>query len=278
MTPVGTTYLADKPVRPGQDRLVGDSRRALRSWCMEQQPQRSPRPGATAVRPVGDAGADDLQAVLIDRLRAGDRSAFAELVDGWSPALLRVAQWHVSTRASAEEVVQETWLAVIRQLDRFEGRSSVKTWVFRILENIARDRGRREGRTLPWSSAFPEPRDPAEGGPTVDALRFRGPEDRWPGGWTVTGRPAAWQPPPDDAAIAAELRRRLGAALSELPERQRVVVELRDVHGLSSEEVCERLHLSPGNQRILLHRGRARLRAQLEDIYRDRRGPGEGRA
>jgi RNA polymerase sigma-70 factor (ECF subfamily) len=211
---------------------------------------------------------------LLDRLRAGDRTAFAELVDGWSPALLRVARLYVSTPASAEEVVQETWLAVIGQLDRFEGRSSLKTWVFRILENVARGRGRAESRALPWSSAFPDPDD----GPTVDPARFRGPDDRWPGGWTVAGRPQAWVPPAEDAAVAAELRRQLGNALAELPARQRTVVELRDVHGLSAEEVCEQLRISSANQRILLHRGRARLRTRLEGVYRDQEGSGEDRA
>jgi RNA polymerase sigma-70 factor (ECF subfamily) len=211
---------------------------------------------------------------LLDRLRAGDRTAFAELVDGWSPALLRVARLYVSTPASAEEVVQETWLAVIGQLDRFEGRSSLKTWVFRILENVARGRGRAEARALPWSSAFPDPDD----GPTVDPARFRGPDDRWPGGWTVAGRPQAWVPPAEDAAVAAELRRQLGNALAELPARQRTVVELRDVHGLSAEEVCEQLRISSANQRILLHRGRARLRTRLEGVYRDQEGRGEDRA
>jgi RNA polymerase sigma-70 factor (ECF subfamily) len=211
---------------------------------------------------------------LLDRLRAGDRTAFAELVDGWSPALLRVARLYVSTPASAEEVVQETWLAVIGQLDRFEGRSSLKTWVFRILENVARGRGRAESRALPWSSAFPDPDD----GPTVDPARFRGPDDRWPGGWTVAGRPQAWVPPAEDAAVAAELRRQLGNALAELPARQRTVVELRDVHGLSAEEVCEQLRISSANQRILLHRGRARLRTRLEGVYRDQEGRGEDRA
>src|SRR3954468_18854268 len=141
----------------------------------------SPSAVAAAVR----EGGSDAQAELLDRLRAGDRTAFAELVDGWSPVLLRVALLHVSTRASAEEIVQETWLAVITQLDRFEGRSSVKTWVFRILENLARTRGQREARSLPWSTAFPEPRAPDGARPTVDPRRFRGPEDRWPGGWTV---------------------------------------------------------------------------------------------
>jgi RNA polymerase sigma-70 factor (ECF subfamily) len=225
--------------------------------------------GVSTVAAAGRPGGSESQNELLARLRAGDSTAFAELVDGWSPALLRVALLHVSTRASAEEVVQETWLAVITQLDRFEGRSSVKTWVFRILENLARTRGEREARSVPWSTAFPEPRNPDEGRPTVDPRRFRGAEDRWPGGWTVAGRPAPWQPPPEDAAVAAELRRQLADALAELPDRQRTVVELRDVHGLTSDEVCERLALSAANQRVLLHRGRARLRARLEDVYRE---------
>ena len=241
---------------------------------MAEQPERPLGAGATAVAAAAEPGGSSAQRHLLARLRGGDAAAFADLVDGWSPALLRVALLYVSTRASAEEVVQETWLAVIGRLDGFEGRSSLRTWVFRILENVARGRGRREARALPWSAAFPEPRAPAEGVPTVDPARFRGAEDRWPGGWTVTGRPAAWQPPPDDAAVAADLRRQLSDALAELPERQRTVVELRDVHGLSSDEVCERLGLSAGNQRILLHRGRTRLRARLEDVYRDWRGPG----
>jgi len=230
-----------------------------------------PEPTSAVAAAVLEAGSPE-QARLLDRLRCGERTAFAELVDAWSPMLLRVALLHVSTRASAEEVVQETWLAVIRQLDRFEGRSSLRTWVFRILENQARSRGVREARAVPWSSAFG---DSEVDGPTVDPTRFRGSPDPWAGGWTVQGRPGPW---PEDAAMAAEVRRELGAALHELPARQRTVVELRDVHGLTSEEVCERLGVSPGNQRILLHRGRARLRARLEDVYRGVPGEGERRA
>jgi RNA polymerase sigma-70 factor (ECF subfamily) len=231
----------------------------------------------SAVTAAGREGGSEEQLDLLRRLRAGDGAAFAELDDAWSGMLLRVALLHVATRASAEEVVQDTWLAVIAQLDRFEGRSSLRTWVFRILENQARSRGGREARSVPWSSAFPDA-DGTDAGPTVDPARFRGPEDRWPRHWTPAGSPAPWQPPPDDAVMAAEVRSELGAALAALPERQRTVVELRDVHGLTSDEVCERLGLSPGNQRILLHRGRARLRARLEQVYRATAGEGTHRA
>lgn len=201
---------------------------------------------------------------LVGRLRAGDADAFAQLVEDWSPSMLRLARTYVSTQASAEEIVQESWLAVIRGLGRFEGRSSLRTWVFRIVTNQAKTRGVHESRTVPWSSVVA-----AEQGPTVDPDRFRGPDDRWPGGWTVEGRPTAWEPSPESSAIAGEIRGRLTAALGELPERQRIVVSLRDVHGLSSEEVCGALGITAANQRVLLHRGRAGLRASLEDYYRD---------
>jgi RNA polymerase sigma-70 factor (ECF subfamily) len=227
--------------------------------------------GSSAVAAAVREGGSEVQAELLRRLRAGDREAFAELVDAWSGMLLRVALLYVSTRASAEEVVQDTWLAVITQLDRFQGRSSLRTWVFRILENQARSRGSREARAVPWSSAFPDGDGP-DAGPTVDPARFRGSGDRWPRHWTDAGLPHPWQPPPEEAAETGEVRRELRTALAELPERQRTVVELRDVHGLTSEEVCERLGVSAGNQRILLHRGRARLRARLEDVYRGTRG------
>ena len=205
---------------------------------------------------------------LVERLRQGDEQAFAHLVSGWSPVMLRVARGHVSTDASCEEVVQETWMAVIRGLDGFEGRSSLRTWVFRILTNLAKTRGVREARSVPLSSWAPQ----EDSGPTVDPDRFRGPDDQYPHNWTPVGKPTPWEPGPEQSAVAAETRQLLGRALGGLPERQRAVVTLRDVHGLSSEEVCEALQLSPENQRVLLHRGRAKLRGVLEDYYR---GAGE---
>jgi RNA polymerase sigma-70 factor, ECF subfamily len=207
-------------------------------------------------------GADD--DTLVEQLRRGDEGAFTRVVADWSPAMLRVARHHLSTRASCEEVVQETWLAVVRGLDRFEGRSSLRTWVFRILTNLAKTRGVREARTTPLSSWD----DAADAGPAVDPDRFRGPDDPHPRHWTPVGAPTAWAAGPEQALLAAETRRVLAEALDGLPPRQQTVVTLRDVHGLSAEEVCGALDLSPGNERVLLHRGRARLRTVLEGYYR----------
>jgi RNA polymerase sigma-70 factor (ECF subfamily) len=230
-------------------------------------PTATTAPPATATVPPPRPGADD--AALVERLRNGDESAFAGLVTRWSPMMVRVARSHVSTDASAEEIVQETWMAVIRGLDAFEGRSSLRTWVFRILTNLAKTRGVRESRSVPMSSWRPAP-----DGPTVDPDRFQSAAGDYPHNWTPVGAPVPWEPGPEQSAVAGETRRLLAAALAELPDRQRAVVTLRDVHGLSSEEVCSTLELSQANQRVLLHRGRARLRTVLEDYYR---GPAEVR-
>ena len=187
----------------------------------------------------------------VARLRAGDRGAFEAVVRAWSPAMLRVARQYVHNHASAEEIVQETWLAVVRSLAGFEGRSTLRTWVFRILMNVARRRGRTESRIMIELDA-----------PTVAPDRFRDSDDPWPGHWRDEAVPHDWGPEP--ALLADELRGVLASALAELPERQRAVVELRDVHGLDSEEVCALLSLTSNNQRVLLHRGRARLREILE--------------
>jgi RNA polymerase sigma-70 factor, ECF subfamily len=227
---------------------------------MEESRTRGARVAVPAPR---NATADDL--ALLARLRAGDEAAFADIVDRWSRAMLSVARGHVSTDASAQEVVQDTWLAVIRGLDAFEARSSLKTWVFRILVNTAKTRGVREGRSVPMSSLVVE----FDGdGPTVDPSRFRGPDDQYPGGWAPHGVPQRWDADPERAAQSAEVRGLIAAALEELPERQRSVVVLRDVEGCDSDEVCEILGVSAANQRVLLHRGRARVRAALEDYYR----------
>ena len=207
--------------------------------------------------------AESADAKLLQRLRAGDSDAFAEVVRAWSPMMLQAARAYVSTDASAQEVVQEAWLAMIRGLDRFEGRSSLRTWVLAILGNIGRTRGVREARTVPLSSLAPAD----NAAPAVDPDRFRGPDDQWPRHWTPLGKPRAWPRSPEEETLAAEDRRELEDGLAELPEQQRMVVALRDVHGLTSEEVCSFLDLSAGNQRVLLHRGRSRLRGLLEMHY-----------
>lgn len=202
---------------------------------------------------------------LLARLRAGDEAAFAAVVRAWSPAMLRVARSYVRSHASAEEVVQETWLAVLRGLTGFQGRSALRTWTFRILANTARKRGGAEARTVPAGIAADELDGRA--GPAVDPARFRGPDDPYPGHWRDGAAPADWGPEP--ALLASEFRGRLEEALAGLPQRQRAVVELRDLHGLDGDEVCMLLELTPANQRVLLHRGRSRLRAVLEEAVRE---------
>jgi RNA polymerase sigma-70 factor, ECF subfamily len=202
-------------------------------------------------------------ASLLERLRAGDSDAFAEVVRAWSPTMLQAARAYVSTDASAQEVVQEAWLAMIRGLDKFEGRSSLRTWLLAILRNIGRSHGVRESRTVPWSSLGPSD----DAGPAVDPDRFRGPDDQWPQHWTPVGKPRPWPRSPEEEILAAEGHRQLENGLAELSEQQRTVVALRDVHGVSADEVCSLLGLSASNQRVLLHRGRSRLRGLLEMHY-----------
>lgn len=198
---------------------------------------------------------------LVAGLVARDEATFARLVDLWGPMMLRVARGHVSTQASAEEVVQDTWVAVLRGVDRFEGRSSLRTWVFRILANTAKTRGVRERRTVPMSSLGGD-----DHGPTVDPARFRGPGDPYPGHWSSF--PAQW-PEPETRAVSRDVDKVVVGAIAMLPSQQRTVVTLRDVHGFEADEVCELLDLSSGNQRVLLHRGRASVRARLEAHYGD---------
>jgi RNA polymerase sigma-70 factor (ECF subfamily) len=190
-------------------------------------------------------------AKLVERLRAGDEEAFMELIRALNPSLLRVARMFVPTAALAEEVVQETWLAVLNGVDRFEGRSSLKTWIFRILTNIAKTRGERERRSVPFSAL-----DAEEGGfePAVERSRFTG-----TGQWAVP--PRAW---PEDRLLAQETRHVIERAIEGLPPSQRTVITLRDVEGWTAAEVRNALELSETNQRVLLHRARAKVRRALE--------------
>ena len=196
---------------------------------------------------------------LIAALRAGQESAFKSLFEMFDPTLRRVARTYARSDAVADEIVQEAWLGVIRGIDGFQGRSSLKTWIFRILVNVARTRAGREARTIPFSSAAP----PGEDGGAVDADRFFPPDhDRWPGHWGQG--PAAWGIP-DERALAKELRGEILAAIDSLGEAQREVITLRDIGGWDSKEVCNALGVSEVNQRVLLHRARAKVRAAVEE-------------
>ncbi|HEY0643115.1 MAG TPA: RNA polymerase sigma factor [Nocardioides sp.] len=206
---------------------------------------------------------------IVAGVRSGDEAVFAQLLNDWSRSMLLLARTYVSTDASAEEVVQDTWLAVLRGIDRFEGRSSLRTWVYRILVNTAKKRGVREVRTVPWSSVADED-DP---GPTVDPSLFRGAGDPYPGGWWSF--PQEWRSS-ESSVIAGEVRSQVRTAIDTLPDRQRTVVVLRDVLGHSSEEVCQMLEISAANQRVLLHRARAAVRAHLVPYLADA-DPAEGR-
>ncbi|MER7246467.1 sigma-70 family RNA polymerase sigma factor [Kribbella sp. NPDC000426] len=208
-------------------------------------------------RLVGAAGlpTDD---VLVAGLRAGDEETFACLLNNWSGSMLRLARSFVSTTASAEEVVQDTWLAVLQGIERFEGRASLQTWVYRILVNIARKRGSREHRTVPWTSLVPDH------GPTVDPARFRGPDDQYPGGWRAF--PERW-PSTETEVLAHEVRAAVAKAIENLPTRQQVVLTLRDIDGQDAGSVCTLLGISAANQRVLLHRARAAVRSELEEYF-----------
>jgi RNA polymerase sigma-70 factor (ECF subfamily) len=193
----------------------------------------------------------------VARLRAGDEEAFRELLARHHDALLRFARTFVRNPATAEEVVQETWLAVLKGLDTFEGRSSLKSWIYAILANRARTRAVRDGRTVLFSEASPGT-DPDE--PAVDPSRFNA-----AGYWDQPPRP--WDDlTPERLAASTQIRSRLMAALEELPDAQRAVVVLRDVEGCSAEEACNIMDISETNQRVLLHRGRSRLRRLLEPL------------
>jgi RNA polymerase sigma-70 factor, ECF subfamily len=195
---------------------------------------------------------EDPDAALVDRLKRGDEQAFMELVERYHSSMVRVARSFVSSDAVAQEVAQEAWLGVLNGIDRFEGRSSLKTWLFRILVNRARTRGAREARSVPFSSFE------RESGETVDPERFLS-----DGAWVSPPRP--WEGQPEERLLASETRDVIRRAIDALPPAQRRVIDLRDVEGLSSGEVVELLDLTEVNQRVLLHRARAKVRQALED-------------
>jgi RNA polymerase sigma-70 factor, ECF subfamily len=194
---------------------------------------------------------------IVAALRSGDERTFRALYERHYLMMKRVARSYVDSEAVAEEIVQETWLAVVTGIDRFEGRSALGTWIFSILINQAKTHTARERRALPFCSIALV----AEGEQAVDADRFQHDDEAWPGHWATPPRP--WQKP-ERRLLSLEARAQLKDALARLPDRQRVIVGLRDIEGLSAEEVCDLLDLSQENQRVLLHRGRSKLRAVLE--------------
>ena len=198
------------------------------------------------------------EAGFVARLREGDELAFEALVDRHYATMLAVARGYVRTRAIAEEVVQEAWLSVLNGIDRFEGRSSLRIWIMRIVVNIAISRGEREARSVPFSAFASEEGDE----PAVDPERFRDQSDGFPGHWRAY--PGNWAALPDDALLGRETLDVVTSAIEELPDAQRVVITMRDVAGCSPEEVCGMLGVSDGNQRVLLHRARSHVRAALE--------------
>jgi len=210
---------------------------------------------------AAEAHTADRDAPLLPALRAGHEEAFVAFVTRYHASLKRVARAYVSTDAVAEEVVQETWLAVIEGLDRFEHRSTLKTWLFHILANKAKTRGVRERRIVPFASLAG-----ADDEPAVPPDRFQRDGDAWPGHWAAPPRP--WEDP-ERRLASLEARAYLRAAIAALPATQQAVLTLRDVEGLDAEEVCGLLDVSAGNQRVLLHRARAKVRTQLERYFEE---------
>jgi RNA polymerase sigma-70 factor (ECF subfamily) len=199
--------------------------------------------------------ADDAE--VLERLRAGDEDAFMALVERYSPLMLRMALGYVRSRAAAEEVVQDAWLAVLRGLDRFEGRSSLRTWIFSIVANLAKTRGQREARAVPFSSLGD---DSGEG--VLDPAWFQGPNDRFPGGWVTF--PQSWSAVPEERLVGDETLAVVRRAIDALPPKQAAVIRMRDVLGMSSDEVRNALDISETNQRVLLHRARSKVRRAVD--------------
>jgi RNA polymerase sigma-70 factor (ECF subfamily) len=226
---------------------------------------RSDLAAESTAAPGGAASTDD--GALIAALRAGDQDAFAALVDKFYMPMLRLAMVYVPSRVVAEDVVQETWLGVLQGLSRFEGRSSLKTWIFRILTNRAKTRGEREHRSIAFSSLQPSVAETNE--PTVDSGRFW-PDDhpQWANVWV--SYPRSWEGMPEERALTRELRAQIEQVIAALPPHQREVITLRDVEGWSAEEACTLLDLSEANQRVLLHRARAKVRAAIEQYMNER--------
>jgi len=216
--------------------------------------------GASSAGVPENTGTED-DAQLLLALRRRDEEAFAALLDRYHARLVRLARLFVASEAVAEEVAQETWIGVLQGIDRFEGRSSFRTWLFRILTNQAKRRGEREARSMPFA-AFSLQVDAGEMEPAVEPERFLPAGDEWAGHWV--SYPPNWRETPEERLLSDETRALVHQAIEALPPQQRIVITLRDVEGFSSGEVCNALAISETNQRVLLHRARSKVRGQLE--------------
>jgi RNA polymerase sigma-70 factor (ECF subfamily) len=220
----------------------------------------APRHQVNTVHFVVRAEADDERG-FVSALRARDESAFVTLIDRYHAMMVRLARLFVKDAAIAEDVVREAWLGVLRGLDRFEARSSLKRWIATIVINRAKERALRERRAIPFSLLW-DAMDEEAFESAVAPERFRSQDGTWPGGWVSF--PRDWHAEPDERFVSQETNRHILACIDGLPDAQRKVVVLRDVHGWSAEDTCHLLHISEVNQRVLLHRGRSRLRRALE--------------
>ena len=211
-----------------------------------------------------DVAGSPADLAVVERLRAGDEATFMTLVEEHQAAMLRIARMYVSSRAIAEEVVQEAWLGIVKGLDRFEGRSSLRTWMYRIVSNVAKTRGQREGRSIPFSALSGDDHEPA-----VDPTWFQAATEQFPGGWRAF--PDDWRGIPEERLVAHETLTRIASAIDALPPLQAEVIRMRDVLGWTSEEVRNALDLSETNQRVLLHRARSHVRRDLDAYLMEER-------
>jgi len=239
----------------------------------------APPPGGDDRSPGTATGTGPGDGELVAALMAGDDDAFARIVDAWSPSMLRLARYYVNSDSVAEDVVQEAWLGVLRGLDRFEGRSRLRTWALRIVANIAKTAAQKERRAVPFATGGTEgpggSGDLPGPGPSVPPSRF------WPAGEPRAGAwrtpPHPWPSLPEDEVLSTEAVEVVRQAVAVLPEGQRAVIELRDLDGYDAAEVCDVLGLTPVNQRVLLHRARATVRATVEPYFAEGVVSGERR-
>jgi RNA polymerase sigma-70 factor (ECF subfamily) len=208
--------------------------------------------------------ASDADLELLDALRKGDEAAFMTLVDRYQSSMKRIALLFVSDPALADEVIQDAWIGVLRGLSTFQGRSSLKTWIFSILTNRAKTIARREGRYVPLASSD------SDYEPAVSPDRFDPPGTEWAGHWTTF--PASWDTIPEARLLSDETQALIRRVIDALPPGQMRVIVLRDVEGWSSEEICNALEITETNQRVLLHRARSKVRQALEDYFAEGRG------